>query len=363
MPQLDIGKNLQLLIAAAEDLSKTLGPLREERKRRTARLAAGLSGATSVVASGALLAINIGFWSSIGVALGVGAVPLLIAASAGAFSFGSRKTQQGDLTTETSLRAEVELTYACFIKMANADGRISAEEKVLLRSVLLQYPLSDDERRAVEGIDPDAILADVERFPTLLRRRVLQGTWMLAEADGVAAEEETLFDELAAHLGQGDEVRNLKRLSHTLQAEMNDLIMGMFRICQQVLSPDQGHPATNAFLEALAQIAATPPTRRSLRNSLGKGYSAGGVIQTLNEHGEARKLIAQAANAILSVYDPGEARRAAEGHLMELADASEIGKREAHQIYADVEALFEAMAASPRSAPKTRTTPEHPPTT
>ena len=278
MPQLPIGKNLQLLIAAADDLSATLAPLREQRKRRNVKLAAGLGGATSVLTSGALLAANIGFWASLGVALGVGTIPLLVGAGAGAFTLGFRKRRAQDAAT--ALREQVALTYACFVKMANADGRISDEERVLLRSVLLQYPLTDEERAAVESLDPDAVLSDVERFDSTLRRRVLQGTWMLAEADGVAAEEEELFAELADKLGQGEQVRELKRLSRSLQAEMNDLVTGMFRTCQQVLAPDLGQPPQTTFLESLAQIAATPPVRRSLRNSLQSGFSAGGVVQT-----------------------------------------------------------------------------------
>ncbi len=343
MSQLPIGKNLQLLIAAADDLSATLGPLREQRKRRNVKLAAGLGGATSVLTSSALLAAaNIGFWASLGVALGVGTIPLLVGAGAGAFTLGFRR-RRADAAGE-ALRQQVTLTYACFIKMANADGRISDEERVLLRSVLLQYPLTDEERAAVEQIDPEAVLADVERYDAQLRRRVLQGTWMLAEADGVATEEEQLFVELAERLGQSDHVRELKRLSRAMQAEMNDLVTGMFRTCQQVLSPDLGKPRQNEFLEALAQIAATPPTRRSLRNSLTSGFSAGGVVQTLNEHGQARKLIAQASNAVLSVYDEGALHKAAEDRLLELADASEVGKREARQIHADVQALFNELA-------------------
>jgi tellurite resistance protein len=346
VPQLRIGKNLQLLIAAADDLSATLAPLREQRKRRNVKLAAGLGGATSVLTSSALLAAaNIGFWASLGVALGVGTIPLLVGVGAGAFTLGFRKKRAA--AAGEALREQVTLTYACFAKMANADGRISDEEKVLLRSVLLQYPLTDEERAAVEQVDPDAVLANVERYDTMLRRRVLQGTWMLAEADGVAAEEEQLFVELAAKLGQSDEVRELKRMSRALQAEMNDLVTGMFRTCQQVLSPELGTPPVNEFLEALAQIAATPPARRSLRNSLSSGFSAGGVVQTLNEHGQSRKLVAQAANAVLAVYDEGEQRKGAENRLLELADASELGKREARQIYADVHALFGELADDP----------------
>lgn len=348
MPELRIGKTLQLVIAAADDLSTTLAPLREQRQRRSVKLAAGLGGATSVLTSGALLVANIGFWSSIGLALGVGSIPLLVAAGTGAFSFGWRK--KNATAAKDTLRDQVELTYACFTKMANADGRISEEERVLLRSVLLQHPLSDAERAEVEGRSPDEVLAQAERFDVTLRRRVLQATWMLAEADGVAAEEETLFVELAAQLGQADDVRELKRLSRALQAELNDLVTGMFRACQQVLGAELGQPAANEFLEALALVAATPQARRSLRNSLTSGFSAGGVVQTLNEHGQARKLVAQAANAVLAIYDEGEARRTAETRLYELADASELGKREARQIFADVQALFAELAAAEQSA-------------
>jgi len=341
VPELRTGKTLQLLIAAADDLQATLAPLRDQRSRRNVKLAAGLGGATSVVASGALLVANIGFWSSIGVALGIGTIPLLIAASTGALSFGWRK--KGDKGPADEQRDEVTLTYACFVKMANADGRISDEERILLRSVLLQHPLSDEERATVESLEPDEVLAESDRFTQDVRRRVLQGTWMLAEADGVANEEEALFIELAERLGQSDNVRELKKLSRALQAEMNDLVTGMFRTCQQVLSPELGQPAANEFLEALALIAATPQARRSLRNSLTSGYSAGGVLQTLNEHAQAGKLVAQASNAVLSVFD-GEGKKAAETRLLELADSSELGKREAKQIFADVQALFVELA-------------------
>ena len=184
-----------------------------------------------------------------------------------------------------------------------------------------------------------------------VRRQVLQGTWMLAEADGVTPEEERFFDHLASRLDLAHEVFTLKKESCDLQARVNDLATAMFRTCQQVLAPTLGQPEANDFLEGLAQIAATPAARRSLRNSLRSGFSTGGVVRSLDEHGERSKLIAQACNAVCAVYGGGAAKRkAGKARLLELAESSTLGRGAARAICADIEALFQSALDSSRRA-------------
>ncbi len=335
------GKDLQLVIAASRDLPTTLEPLRVKRLRKQARLAAGVGGATSAVVGGALFAANIGFWASLGAALGLASVPLLITIGAGGLALGMPRRRSRSPDTYARHRQQVELTFCCFQQMAEADGRISDEEKLLLRSVLLEFPLAPEDRRAVQEARLEEILGRGE-LDLGLRRQVLQGTWMLAEADGVSPEEEKLFSELAARLGLAGELLELKRQCRDLQAGLNDLVTAMFRTCQQVLAPSLGQPAVTEFLEALAQIAATPQVRRSLRNSLRGGFSAGGVARSLDEHGEAAKLVAQAANGIRAVHGgSASARKEARERLLDLAEGSRLGRAVARKICVDVDGLFD----------------------
>jgi hypothetical protein len=346
------GKDLQLVIAAAQDLPSTLEPLRTKRARRQVKVAASVGGAASAVVGGALLAANIGFWASFGAALGLGSVPLLVTlAGAGSLAIGlpRRKSRSPDLYARQ--RDLVELTFCCFSRMAEADGRISDEEKVILRSVLLQFPLAAEDRMQIQDAPAEQTMAKAAALDDALRRQVLQGTWMLAEADGVSAEEEQLFDDLAARLGMGVHTVQLKRESRELQTAMNDLVTAMFRTCQQVLAPTLGHVAANDFLESLAQIAATPLARRSLRNSLRSGFSAGGVVRILDEHRDASKLVAQAYNAVRAVYGGStSARKEAKTRLLELADNAAMGSRTARKVCDDIDALFEeALGAAVRA--------------
>jgi len=289
-----------------------------------------------VITSGALLAANIGFWASVGVALGLGSIPLLVAAGSASLRLGN-KAKDGD---PARLEGQLALTYACFSKMANADGHVSDEEKTLLEAALLSRPLSDEQRARITSAPVGEVIQRALEVDELTRRHVLQGTWMLAEADGVAQSEEQLFAELAQELGLETHQRELKREARALQGQMNDLVTAMFRCCQQVLSPDLGQADVSTFLEALAQIAATPQARRSLRNSLTTGYSAGGVIQALGQPAHASKLVAQASNAILAIYSEDTPRRDAQRRLFELADSSPFGKRQAEAVYADVKEFF-----------------------
>lgn len=340
-PHLEAGRRLQLVIAAADDLHATLLPLRAQRARRNVKLAASLGGVTSVVTSGALLAANIGFWASVGVALGLGSIPLLVAAGSASLRLGNR-AKVGDAT---QLEKQLALTYACFSQMAAADGHISDEEKTILELALLSHPLSEEQRKRVTGYAAEDVLARAKEVDVLTRRHVLQGAWMLAEADGVAESEEQRFEEMAQQLGLEANQRELKSEARALQGQMNELVTEMFRCCQQVLSPQLGQAEANTFLEALAQIAATPQVRRTLRNSLTSGYSAGGVIQALGNKAHGAKLVAQASNAALSVYSEQSERRDAERRLFELADSSPIGKRPAEAIHADVKELFSDFLA------------------
>lgn len=335
-PRLEAGRRLQLVIAAADDLHTTLLPLRAQRARRNVKLAASLGGVTSVVTSGALIAANIGFWASIGVALGLGSIPLLVAAGSASLRLGAR-AKSDDMER---LERQLALTYACFSEMAAADGRVSSEERTLLEAALLSHPLSEEQRQRITSRPTEEVLASALEVDELTRRHVLQGSWMLAEADGVASSEEQCFALLAQKLELEPHQRDLKREARALQGQMNDLVTEMFRCCQQVLSPELGQADANTFLEALAQIAATPQARRSLRNSLTTGFSAGGVIQALGRPAHASKLVAQAGNAALAVYAEQDARRDAERRLFELADSSPLGKRGAEVIHADVKELF-----------------------
>jgi hypothetical protein len=357
-PEIDIealalrtGKDLQLVIAATEDLPSTLEPLRARRVRRQAKLAASVGGAASAVVGGALIAANLGFWASLGAALGLGSIPLLVTlAGTGSLALGIPRRRSRSPDVYARQRAQVELTFCCFHRMAEADGRISDEEKILLRSVLLQFPLTPADRTAIQEAGAEEILercsADEE-----LRRQVLRGCWMLAEADGVSVEEERLFEELAGRLGLEREALALKRECRDLQAHLNDLVTAMFRTCQQVLAPSLGLPGANDFLESLAQIAATPAARRSLRNSLRSGFSAGGVVRFLDEHAEAHKLIAQAYNGVRAIYGgSGSARKEGLARLLELAEGAAMGKRAARKICDDIDALFEeALGAAVRA--------------
>ena len=105
-------------------------------------------------------------------------------------------------------------------------------------------------------------------------------------------------------------------------------------------APQLGQADTNTFLESLAQIAATPQARRSLRNSLRSGYSAGGVIQALGNKAHAAKLIAQGSNATLAICGEESAQREAETRLLDLADSSPFGRRAAEAVCADVKEYF-----------------------
>jgi DnaJ-domain-containing protein 1 len=345
------GKEIQLLIAASRDLPGALEPLRAKRARKRVGLAAGVGGATSAVVGAGLLAANIGFWASVGAALGLASIPLLITLAGGGLAIGLPRRRSRDPNRYARERSQVELTYCCFSRMAEADGRISDEERLLLRAVLLEFPLEAGDRQAVQEAEPERVLTGATGLDPELRRQVLQGTWMLAEADGVSQEEEALFEELCRRLGLPDEAFEIKRRSRDQQAALNDLVTAMFRTCQQVLAPSLGAPAVSDFLEALAQIAATPQTRRSLRNSIKGGFSAGGVVRALDEHGEAGKLIAQAMNGVRSVHGGSQsARKEARTRLLALAESSAAGPSLARKICADIDALFEeALGAALRA--------------
>jgi hypothetical protein len=342
------GKELQLVIAAARDLPTTLAPHRIKRFKRKAKVAAGVGGAATLVAGGALWAANLGFWASLGAALGLASIPLLATlAGTGVLAVGLPGRKK-DLSDYYRHRDRVELTFSCFQLLAEADGRISEEERVVLRSVLLQYPLTDEDKEQIQQRSPDTVLAQARELDEQVRRQVLQGTWMLAETDGVSPEEEELFAELAARLDLADEVRELKRQSRDIQASVNDLVTSMFRTCQHVLSPSLGQARPNEFLESLAHIAATPLVRRNLRNSLTSGFSAGGVGRMLDEHGEAQKLVAQAHNAVRAVYgSSAEELKSGRSRLLELAEGAAMGSRSARRICADMDVLFdEALKAA-----------------
>jgi len=345
------GKEIQILIAASRDLPSTLEPLRAKRARKRVGLAAGVGGATSAVVGAGLFAANLGFWASVGAALGLASIPLLISLAGGGLALGLPRRKSRAPDRYARQKQQVELAYCCFSRMAEADGRISDEEKLLLRSVLLEYPLDPSDRLAVPEAEPAAVLATASSQDAELRRQVRQGTWMLAEADGVSAEEEALFEELCGKLGLPGEALEIKRRSRDLQAALNDLVTAMFRTCQQVLSPSLGEAPATDFLEALAQIAATPQTRRSLRNSIRGGFSAGGVVRSLDEHGEAGKLYAQAMNAVRAVYGGSQsARKEARARLLSLAETSAAGASLARKICADIDALFEeALGAALRA--------------
>jgi tellurite resistance protein len=349
---LKTGKDLQLLIAAARDLPSTLEPLRAKRARKRVGLAAGVGGATSAVVGAGLFAANIGFWASVGAALGLASIPLLITLAGGGLAFGLPRRRSRDPERYERARRQVELAHACFTRMAEADGRISDEERLILRSVLLEYPLEASDREAVQAAAPEQVLAAAAGLDEELRRQVLQGSWMLAEADGVSAEEEALFEELCGRLGLPAEALEIKRRSRDHQAALNELVTAMFRACQQVLAPSLGDAPAIDFLEALAQIAATPQTRRSLRNSIRGGFSAGGVVRSLDEHGESGKLYAQAMNAVRSVHGGSQsARKEARARLLELAESSAAGASRARKICADIDALFEeALGAALRAS-------------
>jgi tellurite resistance protein len=343
------GKELQLVIAAAVDLPTTLAPHRIKRFKRKAKVAAGVGGAATVVAGGALWAANLGFWASLGAALGLASIPLLATlAGTGVLAMGLPGRKRGEISDYQRHRDQVELTFACFHLLAEADGRISEEERVVLRSVLLQFPLTDEDKEQIQQRSPDEVLSQAGELDEQIRRQVLQGTWMLAETDGVSPEEEEVFADLAAHLDLGDEARELKRQSRDIQASVNDLVTSMFRTCQHVLSPSLGQARPNEFLESLAHIAATPLVRRNLRNSLTSGFSAGGVGRMLDEHGEAQKLVAQAHNAVRAVYgSSAEELKAGRSRLLELAEGAAMGSRSARRICADMDALFdEALKAA-----------------
>jgi tellurite resistance protein len=354
------GKELQLLIAAAHDLPGTLEPLRTRRLRKQARLAAGVGGAASAVVGGALMAANIGFWASLGAALGLGSIPLLLTLAGGgglALGLPRRRSRSPDVYARQC--QQVELTFACFQLIAAADGRISDEERLLLRSVLFEFPLSPADRERIEKGSPESALERAAGADLELRRQVLQGSWMLAEADGVSPEEEKRFSELGARLGLAGELLQLKKASRDLQVGLNELVTAMFRTCQQVLAPSLGRPAAIDFLEGLAQIAATPQVRRSLRNSLRTGFSAGGVVRTLDEHAQPAKLVAQAMNGVRAVYAGlPEERKAARQRLLALAEGTEAGRALARKICADVDTLFdEALGAAMRAEKAKGSTP------
>ena len=222
----------------------------------------------------------------------------------------------------------------------------------MLSAVLLRYPLEDADRERLEREGPGAdVIASAASHDEALRRQVARGAWMLAEADGVSPEEETLFDTLCAELVLADDARELKRESRELSAALNDLVTQMFRTCQHVLEPRLGQGPVNEFLESLANIAATPPARRSLRNSMTSGFSAGGVARTLDQHGAPQKLVAQAANAVrATAAADADMRKAGRTRLLELADSTSRGRGEAKRVAADFDVLFdEALAASATS--------------
>jgi len=339
---LNSGKNLQIIIAAARDLPSTLAPHRTRRVRRQAKLAAGLGGATTAVVGGALWAANLGFWASLGAALGLASIPVLATLGATGFALGLPRRRSRSPQTYARHRAQMELTFHCFHLMARADGRVSEEERILLESVLHQFPLTDEDRGQIQQRSADDVLARAAGLDLALRRQVLQGSWMLAETDGVSPEEEDLFQRLAQQLGLGQETRELKKQSRELQSSINDLVTSMFRTCQEVLAPALGQGQANEFLESLAQLAATPPVRRNLRNSLTGGFSTGGVGRLLDEHGEAQKLVAQAYNSVRSVHGTRAADvKAGRARLLELAESASIGPRVVKGICADIDVLFE----------------------
>lgn len=341
---LEVGKELQLVIAASEDLSQLLQPLRAKRAKRSTTVAAGVGAATSVVVGGTLFAANLGFWASVGAALGLATLPLLVTAVGGGLTVAGMRSRASN-DDDNSKFNQILLTLACFQTMAKADGHISEEEQTLIRAVLLQVPLSDAEYRIISDTPSKATLESARDFARDLRREVLQGTWMLAEADGVTAAEEEVFVHLCDRLDLADEVQELKKYSCDLQAQGNELISAMFRICQQVLSPSLSNPRVTNFLESLATIAATPATRRALRNSINRGFSAGGVARSLDEHAQAGKLVAQAANAIRATCEMGEEQKAARRRLLDLADNTRMGKSDGLRIIADIDALFDEQQA------------------
>lgn len=339
---LNTGKDLQLIIAATSDLPNTLAPHRARRMRRKAKLAAGLGGATTAVVGGVLWAANLGFWASLGAALGLGTIPVVATLGATHLALGLPRRRSRSAEAYARQRAHVELTFCCFHLLAEADGRISEEERLLLRAVLHQFPLTDEDVLEIQERPAAEVLAGAAELEEQLRRQVLQGSWMLAETDGVSPEEETVFAELAGRMGLRQEVPTLKKQSRELQANVNDLVTAMFRTCQEVLAPALGQPRANEFLEALSQLAATPPARRSLRNSLTAGFSTGGVGRLLDEHGEAQKLVAQAYNGVRSVHGSRAGdTKAGRARLLELADGAGIGGRVARGICADIDTLFE----------------------
>lgn len=341
---LDTAARLQLIVTAAEDLGATLEPLRAARVRRQARVAAGVGGATSAVVTTALIAANIGWWTSVGVALGVGALPLLLALGGKAARRAHARHHRRGADEEAD-RARTKLSYACLSRMANADGHVSEEERVLLEVTLLQRPLSEQQRNAVVDGSDEPALEHGRGLDAQLRREVLRGCWMLAEADGVAEQEERCFAQLADELGLVAEIDTIKRDSRDLQAQLDELVTAMFRTCQQVLEPQLKTASATAFLESLAGIAATPRARRALRNSLGAGFSPGGVVQTLSTHPQRTKLVAQAQNAVRAVYSEPQAARAATDRLLELAAQTALGRSAARTVCRDVDALFDQLLA------------------
>lgn len=346
------GKNLQLVIAATTDLPSTLAPWRGRRIKRSATLAAGIGGATSAITGAALWAANLGFWAGLGAALGLGTIPVLVTLGATGLSLGLPRRRSRATETYERQRDQVELTLCCFMLVAEADGHISEEERLLLRSVLHQYPLAEEDRARIqcrlEGHPTDEVIDRAAGLDVEVRRQVLQGSWLLAETDGVTPEEEREFATLAARLGLADQARAMQLEARELQARINDLVTAMFRTCQEVLAPALGQPRPNEFLEALAQLAATPGVRRNLRNSLTTGFSSGGVSKLLDEHGEAAKLVAQAENAVRAVHGGARAEvRAGQRRLLELAEGSRLGARVVRGICGDIDLLFdEALAAS-----------------
>jgi tellurite resistance protein len=338
---INTGKDLQIIIAAARDLPKTLAPHRSRRFRRTAKLAAGMGGATSLVAGGAMWAANLGFWAGLGAALGLGSIPVLVTLGATGLAFGLPGRREDRPNDYARQRAQMELTFCCFHLMAEADGRISEEERILLRAVLHQFPLADEDREQIQARPSDEVIAAAGALDGSLKRQVLQGSWMLAETDGVSPEEEQVFADLTGRLGLADETQELKKQSREQQTAVNDLVTSMFRACQEVLGAALGQPRANEFLESLAQLAATPPVRRNLRNSLTSGHSTGGVSRLLDEHGEAQKLAAQAYNAVRSVHGAESSEvKAGRTRLLELADGSRLGARAVRGVCADIDVLF-----------------------
>ncbi|MCB9555830.1 MAG: TerB family tellurite resistance protein [Deltaproteobacteria bacterium] len=342
-----IARQLQLLIAVADDLPTYLAPYRALRARKQAKLAAGVGAAASAVVGGALWMANIGVWASLGTALGLTAIPLWVG---GRLLLGGTAKSPAPAQANDQQLKQVALTLVCFQMIAEADGNISDEERLLLRAATLQFPLRDADRRRLEQIDTQTAFADAESLSPLVRQQVLLGCWMLAEADGVTEEEELQFAELVAKLGDGAQVAQLKAESRELQALNNELVTAMFRVCQQVLQPALGAADANAFLESLASIAATPAVRRGLRNNLSGGFSAGGVIQAIERHPERARLVAQGQNAVRAVYLEPSEQSAANGRLLALTDGSTLSRAEAKRICSDVDQLFDDLAATPSEA-------------